>query len=93
LSRHAAAHLVCHDAGELHRVVHDHLLAAGDDGARARRALWEFVRVGRLHDVLLLDQLLRLDEHGARRPPRPTFRELAAKYAAVPIADEADIRK
>jgi hypothetical protein len=56
LSVHAAAQLVCHDAGELHRVLHDHL--PGDGDADARQALWEFTRAGRLHDVQLLDQLV-----------------------------------
>src|SRR5262249_51000779 len=50
---HATAHLVCHDAGELHRLLHDHL--AGDRAAR--QALWGFVAEGRMSDVGLLDQL------------------------------------
>src|SRR5262249_40392205 len=56
LRMHATVHLVCHGAGELHRLLHDHL--AGDPAAR--QVLWDFVADGRLSDVGLLDQLLRL---------------------------------
>jgi len=80
LGLHAAVHLVCHDAGVLHRTLHDHLIAAGD-------LLWRFAREGRLHDVALLHQLIRLAEIGGRCPPPMGLADLAHQYANEALPD------
>jgi hypothetical protein len=71
LRLHAGAHLACHDAADLHRVLRRHLTGVGDEGAV--EALWGFSRDCRLYDVGLLDQLVQLAEEGPADPsPRPS---------------------
>ena len=64
---HHAATIACHDAASLHWAIDEHLRRSRDSSAR--RILWEFSRACRLHDVQLLDQLLRLAHHGGDPPP------------------------
>src|SRR5262249_7133540 len=84
----AGAHFLRHDAGELHRLLHEYL--ASD--AVARQLLWKAVADGRLADIGLLDQLLRLAQDGASRPPRPTLRQLAQQHAHLALRDEEGLR-
>jgi predicted outer membrane repeat protein len=88
---HAAAQLVCPNAGELHRVLHAHLGAANDTAAQ--QALWRFPAEGRLIDLSLLDQLVRLANDGSRRPPRPSLQELARDRAGLVLRDEDELRR
>ena len=84
LAAHSHAHLVCDGAGELHRLLHDHL--AGD--AVAQRILWKFVADGRLSDVSLLDQLLQLAKAGTSHPPRRSLEGLGLDYAGLALVDD-----
>jgi hypothetical protein len=84
---HEGVPLLCHGAGELHRVLHDHLGGAADAGAR--QALWDSVRAGRLYDVRLLDQLARLAERGSSRPRPRTLAELVSQDAPEAAAEGA----
>jgi hypothetical protein len=88
---HASAQLVCPNAGELHRVLHAHLVVANE--AAAQQALSRFVAEGRLVDVSLLDLLLRLDEDGCRRPPRLSLQQLAWDRAGVALPVEDELRQ
>ena len=91
LGAHAAAQLVCPNAGELHRVLHAHLGASPDPAAQ--QALWRLVAAGRLVDVSLLGQLVRLAEAGCRRPPRLSLQQLAKDRAGLPLRDEEELRQ
>jgi len=86
LRAHQDAHLVCVSAGELHRRLHDHL--SGD--AVTRQLLWKFVDDGRLSDVGLLHQLLRLAQAGASHPPRLSLERLASDYTHPALSDKDD---
>ncbi len=92
LRLHPAGHLVCHDAGVLHRTLHDHLKNSGDSAAVD--TLWRFAREGRLYDVALLHQLIRLAEDGRRRPTPMGLSDLALLYAneSLPDADPDSAR-
>jgi hypothetical protein len=90
LKVHARAHLVCHDAGQLHLVLSQDPVVAADAGAL--QALRGFVRDGRLYDVMLLDQLVRLAQPGRDRARARTLPELAAQYARVTLADPARVQ-
>src|SRR5262245_22555605 len=81
LRMHATVHVVCHGAGELHRLLHDHL--AGDPAAR--QVLWDFVASSRLSDVGLLDQLLRIADSGHSRPRRLPLPQLAEQHAQLAL--------
>jgi hypothetical protein len=89
LRAHADANLVCHDAGELHRVLRDHL--RGADDPEAQRLLWQFAATGRLSDVGLLDQLDRLAENGASHPRRLSLRQLAQQHADLALRGEDEL--
>src|ERR1700683_1623754 len=61
LKVHAEAYLACIDASRLHWAIHHHLRA---NDQQALPQLWAFSEFGRLYDVCLLDQLVRLAEAG-----------------------------
>jgi hypothetical protein len=86
LRLHADTHLVCTNAGELHRALDGYLGGAGDH--EAQELLWQFAGAGRLSDVGLLDQLVRLAEDGASHPRRLSLQQLAQQHAGLTLRGE-----
>jgi len=74
LLEHREALFVCHEAGHFFWSVAEHL--DRDRDRAALEVLWDLPRTGRLHDVVLLDQLLRVAAHGGHPLPR-SLQELA----------------
>jgi len=91
LEQHAAATLVCHDAAELHWLLHGHFQQSDDQQSLER--LWAFSAEARLVDIGILDQYTR------RRPgllaARPRNRQRLVKDLAkieLPGRDELEQR-
>lgn len=89
LRAHGGATFVCHDVGSVFWAVFDHL-NRGSEGV-ALGVLWRLARSGRLHDIRLLDQLVRAAEHPSR--PRAELRGvLAARHLGVAYAEEPTLQ-
>lgn len=90
---HAGEHLVCHNATFDFWVVNDYLLSLEDASMLARRAReswWTLCGEGRLHDTMVLDQLVRLAVDGPARLERRNLGELASTYLALKV-DKQDV--
>jgi hypothetical protein len=83
---HRRLHFVCHNAAFDFWVVEQHLRCRGEQEALA--AWWELVEQGRLHDSLLLDQLLPLARDDARPVPRD-LATVALEHAGL-VIDKSD---
>jgi hypothetical protein len=75
----------------MHRVLHDALGHTGD--AQAQQILWQLVADGRLSDIGLLVQLLRLAQEGANRPERLSLQQLAQGYTRIALREDDDLRQ
>ena len=82
---HRGASFVSHDVGPLFWTLADHLRSTSEEAALG--ILWDLAREGRLHDVTLLDQLIRAAE-GPSRPREATLRELAERHLGITLGDE-----
>jgi hypothetical protein len=87
---HSASQLVCDDAGQLYRTVNHHLTAAGDRAVQ--QGLGQVVAEGRLDDVGLLDQLIRLAGNGPGRLPRQSLPQLAPQFGGISLRDDEMLR-
>jgi hypothetical protein len=86
LLRHRERHFVLFNCAFDYWVVHEHL--AGRRETRALRAWARAVYDGRVHDAMLLDQLLRLARTDAHPRPR-NLAEVALEYAGL-VIDKTD---
>jgi len=89
LLEHREALFVCHEAGPFFWAVAEHL--DRDRDRAALEVLWDLPRTGRLHDVRLLDQLVRLAE-GSVRPRAEPLHKLAASRLKVRLSEDGDLR-
>jgi hypothetical protein len=88
LRLHRGRHYVCHDVRLFFWVINRHLSRAGEE--RARGIWWKLADGGRLHDTMLLDQLIRLAETDA--PPQDRSLAVVARDYAGIGASELDER-
>ena len=86
---HRDADVVCHNAAFDFWVVDRHLREARDEAARA--LWWDILDEGRLHDTMILDQLVQLGKTDAYPVPRDLGR-LAREYANLPIEKDDPYR-
>jgi hypothetical protein len=89
ISHHAACVLVCADAAELHWALYQHFNDLHDQ--EALRHLWAFSRDGRLIDLTLLDQLVRLARYTGPCSPlkmADIAKDLAKPQAPPELTDE-----
>ena len=87
LHLHQHVHLICHNVAFDFWVVHEHLRTHGHDDAV--RAWWRRADEGRLHDTLLLDELIRLGRDGSTPFPR-NLAVVAEEYAGVTDLNKND---
>jgi hypothetical protein len=87
---HSGARLLCHDVGGLCRAVSHHFAGAGD--REAQQALRQFVEEGRVYDVGLLDQLVRLAVDGSGRVRCSPLPQLAHQLGGLNLRVEGDLR-
>jgi hypothetical protein len=86
---HGRCVIACPNAARFHWVIREYLLVNGSTGGET---LWAFSRHSRLHDLTLLDQLVRLATDGQGWPERRGLAKLTAKYCNL-FKDERDIEK
>ena len=68
LLTHVPAEVICYDAAQVHWDLYDLLLRRNDKNGL--RALWRLSRRSRLHDIMLLEQRLRLIQHAVHPLPK-----------------------
>lgn len=83
LDTHSERRFVCYDVATLHSLLAEHLKQIKDQ--HALTLLWDLPRHNRLHDVMLLDQRLRVVKEGIFPKPRELV-ELAAVYSREEIS-------
>jgi hypothetical protein len=86
LLRHRGRHFAFHNCAFDFWVVARHLEVRGE--AAALEAWWDAADEDRLHDTMILDQLIRLARHDAY-PRQRNLGEVAAEYAGLEV-DKAD---
>ena len=86
---HGDRHLVFHNVAFDFWVVAEHLAARGE--AEALEAWWQIADADRMHDAMLLDELIRLARNDAHPRPR-NLAEVAAEYAGLEVDKDDPFR-
>jgi len=84
LEQHEAATIICHDAADLHWLLHGHFQQSDDQQSLER--LWAFSEEARLVDIGILDQYVRRRPGLLAARPR-SLQRLATNWAKIKLPD------
>lgn len=93
LSAHYHCHFVAHNAAFDYWVIHELLKSRVRHSISARTALKEWITIaasGRLHDTMILDQLIRLGSEGVRNLPPRNLGVLSKEYLKTSAVNKED---